>query len=181
MKKRLTHQLNWKQKNKLLLAGTLLLVWLVYAFAVSNTLEVKLQCERQQLQLDSAKGAPDKLLQLKSELARFTLLAGEQNDTLRDMHEQLLNFVTVFCNDHDLQLREFAQPVRYAQQEWTVETHPFTVEGNYIGIVQLIRALELSSVGRVVSVDFFTKIDNKTKSKSLLATVYIQNISNAAS
>lgn len=179
--KTLLHKLSWKQKNRILLVAIIVLLWVVYAFAISNTIAARSDCDRMQLQLDSVEGAPDKLAELKSELTKFSLLTGGTNDTLRDMHEQLLNFVSVYCNDHNLQLREFTQPVRYAQQEWSVETHPLTVEGNYISIVQFIRALELSSMGRIVSVDFHTRIDNKTKSKSLLATIYVQNITNVAS
>lgn len=181
MKKSLLHKLNWKQKNKMLFAGVCIMLWVVYAFAISNTVAIKSNCDTQQLQLDSLEGAPEKLLLLQAELARFSLLTGGADDTVHDVHEQLLDFVTVYCNEEGLQLREFAPPVRYAQQEWTVETHPFTVEGDYISIVKFVRDLELISIGRVVSVDFITRTDNKTKVKSLAATIYIQNISNVTS
>lgn len=181
MKKQFLHKLSWKQKNKLLLAGSIVLLWFVYSFAISNTIELKSSCDEQQKQMDSIQDAPEKLVQLEAELARFSALTGNGNDTLHDVHEQLLNFVTVYCDKHDLVLREFIQPVRYKNDEWTVETHPITVEGNYIEIVRFIRALELESTGRIVSVDFFTKTDNKTKVRSLLATIYVQNISNVTS
>lgn len=181
MKKYSFTNLTWDKKNKLLLAGVVVLLWLVYTFAISNTLEARIVCVQQQARLDSAQGAPDQLLQLETELAKFASLTGEQNDTVRDMHEHVLNFVTVYCNEHTLELREFNRPVRYRQQEWTVETHPFIVEGSYIEIVQLLHALELSGNGRVVSADLHTKTDTKTKVKSLLATIYIQNITTEAS
>lgn len=181
MKKTFFNKLTWKQKNRVLLAGVAVLLWVVYALAIANTVAVKTNCDVQQAQLDSLEGAPEKLVQLQTQLARFSMLTGGRNDSVHDMHEQLLDFVTVYCNEHDLDLREFIQPVRYAQQEWTVETHPFTVDGDYIAIVQFIRALELSSIGRVVSVDFHSKTDNKTKVQLLHATIYVQNISNAAS
>lgn len=181
MKKYSFSDLDWKQKNKLLLLGIALMLWLVYAFAISRTLETRSTCILQQSRLDSALGAPERLLQIETELAKFTLVTGEQNDSVRDMHEHLLNFITVYSNEHALQLREFNQPIRYRQLEWMVETHPFTVEGTYLEIVQLLLALERSGNGRVVSVDLHTRTDNKTKVKSLLATIYIQNITTEAS
>jgi hypothetical protein len=74
-------------------------------------------------------------------------------------------------------LREFLLPIRYHQQEWLVETHPFTVEGNFIAIVQLLDHLRKNVPGKIVSADIHSKKDNKTKTVSLLVTIYVQNIS----
>ena len=157
MKKISWHSLTFKQKNKFLLVAVMVLAYLMYAFAISNTLDAREACALQQSQIDSVKHAPAKLKALKSELALFASLTGDQSDTADDMHEHLLNFVSVYCNAHGIQLREFVQPVRFSQKEWLVETHPFTVDGSFTQIVQLIDALERFDSGRVVSVNIFSK------------------------
>lgn len=171
--------LSWKQKNRLLLAGILLVSWVIYSFAISNTLDARAACEQLQLRLDSAAGAPQRIAQLESELLKLNAIAGsaEQLNSDSAVHEQLLNLVTEYCQKNDLVLREFLLPIRYHQQEWLVETHPFTIEGNFIAIVQLLDHLRRNVSGKIVSADIHSKKDNKTKTTSLLITIYVQSIS----
>lgn len=171
--------LSWKQKNHLLLVGLLLGCWIVYSFAVENTLEAKTTCEQMQIQIDSAAGAPERIAELKKELLRLDALTGSSETLNSDsaIHEQLLDLVTEYCQTNDLTLREFLIPIQYHQQEWLVETHPFTVEGNFVAIVQLLDHLRKNVSGKIVSADIHSKKDNKTKTVSLLVTIYVQNIS----
>lgn len=175
MKKKLT----WKQKNRLLLTGSIIMLWAVYAFAISNTLDARSECRNLEQQLDSAADAPARLAQLHEELLELETITGK--DTANAFHEHLLGIVTQYCRENDLMLRGFAQPVRYRQQEWTIETHPVLVEGPYIALLQLVHRLEQEKTGKVVSVDFHSKRDNKTKALSLLVTIYVQNIIREAS
>lgn len=171
--------LSWKQKNRLLLAGLLVTIWIIYAFAISNTLEARTACNTLQSQIDSASGAPARITELEYELKRLDAVSGSTHNAPTDsaVHEQLLSLVTEYCENNDLILREFVSPVKYTQQEWIVETHPFTVEGNFAGIVQLLDYLRKNVPGKIVSADIRTKKDNRTKTTSLLVTVYVQNIS----
>ncbi|MDQ3109905.1 MAG: hypothetical protein M3R17_08415 [Bacteroidota bacterium] len=164
-----------KKKNRLLLLGALVLFWLVYSFAIRNTIELVHQCSDMQAQLDSSAGAPEKLIQLKQELQNLEKNTGN-NDTSGSLHERLLGIVTNYCQENNLLLRDFASPVRYHQQEWLVETHPLTVEGPYIALLKLVQKLEQEKTGKVVSVDFHSKRDNKTQALSLTVTIYVQNI-----
>jgi hypothetical protein len=171
MWKKLSH----KKKNRLLLGGALVLFWLVYSFAIRNTIDLVQQCSAMQEQLDSSAGSPQKLLQLKEELRQLENNTGNA-DTTGSLHERLLGIVTNYCQENNLLLRDFATPVRYHQQEWLVETHPLTVEGSYIGLLKLVQKLEQEKAGKIVSVDFHSKRDNKTHELSLTVTIYIQSI-----
>ncbi len=171
--------LSWKQKNRLLLVGLALVCWIMYSCAISNTFKAKAACEQVQLQIDSAAGAPERIAELKSELLKLDAITGSSETLSSDsaVHEQLLNLVTEYCEGNNLVLREFLLPIQYHQQEWLVETHPFTVEGNFIAIVQLLEHLRKNVPGKIVSADIHSKKDNKTKTVSLLVTIYVQNIS----
>lgn len=165
--------LTWKKKNRLLLIGALLLLWIVYAFALRNTIDARSECRTLQAKLDSSAGAPQRLTQLKDELAALDAITCDSGNSV---HEQLLGVVTNYCGQHGLTLRDFAPPVRYRSDAWTVETHPVTVEGNYISLLQLVHRLEQEKNGKVVSVVFHSKRDNKTQALALLVTIYVQNI-----
>jgi hypothetical protein len=170
-------QLSWKQKNRLLYGGLLLCAWIIYAWAITPTLEAKYTCDQLQLQIDSAAQAPEQIRALEAELQRLDEITGTNNSHDSSTHEALLDLVTVYCESHALTLREFTSPVRFTQQEWLVETHPFTVEGDFIRLVQFLDHLRAHAPGNIVSADFHAKKDNKTKTTALLLTVYIQNIS----
>ncbi len=166
---------SWKQKNKLLLIGGLVLLWTVYSFALSNTIVAHEQCVILQQQLDSASDAPARLAHLEKEFKDLETITNS-SDTSATLHEQLLGIVTNYCEENDLVLRDFASPVRYRQQEWLVETHPIHVEGAYVNLLKLVHKLEQAKTGKIVSVDFHSKRDNKTQQLSLIAIIYVQNI-----
>jgi methyl coenzyme M reductase alpha subunit len=168
-------QLSWKQKNKLLLVSGLILLWIVYSFAIRLTIDARHQCIVLEQQLDSAADAPARLIHLKKEFRRLENITNT-NDTSNTLHERLLSIVTNYCQQNNITLRDFASPVIYHQQEWLVETHPIIVEGAYIDLLKLVHKLEQEKTGKLVSVDFHSKRDNKTQALSLTATIYVQNI-----
>lgn len=165
----------WKKKNRMLLAGALLLGWLVYTFAIRNTIETRSACSAIEARLDSAAGAPERLRQLQQELRELESSGGE-NDTSRTLHEKLLGIVSPYCSEHRITLRDFAPPVRYRTGDWEIETHPFTVQGEYIPLLKLLHHIEKEKCGKVISADFHSKQDAKTKELTLTLTVYVQNI-----
>lgn len=167
--------LTWKKKNRFLLAGSFLALWLTWSFAVRNTFALRSQCADLQMQLDSAANAPSKLADLRVELQQLEAITGN-HDSTASLHEHLLGVVTSYCQQNNLTLRDFAQPVRYQSEDWMVETHPVTVEGAYVPLLKLVQRLEQEKNGKVVSVDFHSKRDNKTQALSLLVTIYVQNI-----
>ncbi|MEO5644585.1 MAG: hypothetical protein ABIQ40_08600 [Bacteroidia bacterium] len=171
----MSNKLTPKRKNQLLVLGAVVLFWLVYTFAIRNTIELGMQCAVMQAQLDSSAGAPKKLMQLKQELLKLENNTGNA-DTTGSLHERLLGIVTNYCHENNLLLRDFASPIRYHQQEWLVETHPLTVEGSYVALLKLVQKLGQEKTGKVVSVDFHSKRDNKTQVLSLTVTIYVQNI-----
>lgn len=166
---------SWKQKNKLLLGGSIVLLWAVYSFAISNTLQTRKECNHLQLQLDSASDAPVRFAKLTTEFQKLETITNT-SDTSNTLHERLLDIVTKYCQQNNLVLRDFASPVCYKQQEWLVETHPVIVEGAYVNLLKLVHKLEQEKTGKIVSVDFQSKRDNKTQALSLTATIYVQNI-----
>lgn len=168
-------KISWKQKNKLLLAGGAILLWMVYSFAISNTLALRGECIGLRQQLDSASGAPVSLLHLKQELQQLEVLTSS-NDTTILLHDRLLGIVADYCQQNNSVLRDFASPVCYRQQEWLIETHPIVVEGTFVNLLKLVHKLEQSSAGKIISVDFHAKRDNRTQALSLTATIYVQNI-----
>lgn len=172
------YALSRQKRNRLQLGMLVIFAWIIYTFAISNTLALRAQCNTIEQCIDSSVTAPDELMRLESELNSLNAATGlnTKNTSDTSVHELLLDLVTNYCSEHELHLREFQSPIRYRANEWEVETHPFTVEGSYRNLVLLLEELKQNAPGKVVSVNFFTKADNKTKTVALQATIYVQNL-----
>ncbi len=168
-------KLTWKFKNRLLLFTAIALLWIVYSFSVRNTLETRSTCIRLEKKIDSASGAPQRQKILERELQAFNLLLG-QTDSVGGMHEHLLGVTSTWCLAKQLVLREIPAPVRYTTRDWLVETHTIVVEGNFTALLRFAEHLEQEKSCRLVSTDFKTIRDPKTKRLILTATYYLQNI-----
>ncbi|MGL4599301.1 MAG: hypothetical protein ACRCYO_17395 [Bacteroidia bacterium] len=173
-------KLTWKFKNRLLLLAAIALLWIIYSFSVRNTFETRSTCIRLEKKLDSASGAPQRQIVLERELSMFNQLLG-QTDSLGGMHEHLLGVVSSWCQEKQVVLREIPAPLRYTTRDWLVETHTIVVEGNFIDLLRFAEQLEKEKSFRLVSTDYKTLRDPKTKRLVLTATYYLQNILNEAS
>ncbi len=94
-----------------------------------------------------------------------------------NVQQQLLGIVTDYCQKRDVVLREFPKTIQKTQEDYLVETNIFTVEGDFIKLLELVYLLEQKSrIGKIASVNFLSKKDFKTKSLALTATIYLQNV-----
>lgn len=167
-------KLSWKQKNVLLGAVLFVFSWLVYTQAISLTVQLSEECDVLEQKIDSAENVSAEAQLLEAELVRFNQHPGTASYVT---HEQLLDLVSGYCEQHNVVLRDFPAAINYRRDEWRIEIHRITVQGGYVEMVQLLEFLREQGKGKVVSADFFSKTDNKTKIKSLLTTIYVQCIS----
>ena len=180
MKVKLT-TLSWKKKNQALMTGLTLVLLLVFRFAIGPTLEVRTRCKELEEVRMSSVNAPAEAEMLRAQLAEFRYLTNEQNpDDSSAHHEQLLALITGYCSVHDLTLRDFPAALSYRRDEWLIETHRATVEGNFMLLVQFLDHLHRNCAGKIISAGFSRKKDNKTKTTALQLTVYVQHIRTAS-
>ncbi|MFN8711803.1 MAG: hypothetical protein ACK5Z2_03040 [Bacteroidota bacterium] len=173
-------KLSWKRKNQLLLAGAVALLWIVYNYAVSNTLNAKNDCQKLQLRIDSAASAPEQLAALELQMEGFKNITGASDSSTAE-HERLLGIVTNYCEQHHLLLRDFSPAVSFPQQDWHIDNHPVTVEGTFAELLRLVHHLEKQPGGNVISTEYRSRRDNKTQELSLTLVIYIQTIRNSKS
>jgi hypothetical protein len=166
--------LSWKQKHVALTAFLLVLAFIIYRNAISLTVQLSQECSALKERIDSAEQVTGQIEMLEAELRVIEKFSDEAAYVT---HEQLLDNVAVYCSGHELELRDYPATLQFARDEWKVEIHKLTVAGTYIGTVQFLEHLRRSGNGRVVSVSIWSKTDNKTKIKTLYATVYVQCIS----
>lgn len=170
--------LSWKHKNALFFGMVLIFSWIVYSYAISLTLDLSAECGLLEQQIDSSGNLTVEVEQLKAEITTM----GEHSGAASFLtHEQLLDLVAGYNVNRKLVLKEFPSSVRFRRDQWEVEVHRITVEGSFVDTVQFLEFLRQSGKGKVVSADFCSKQDNKTKRKYLITTIYVQCIYNSHS
>jgi hypothetical protein len=167
--------LTYKQRNRLLLPGVIVLLWLSYQYAISNTMELYGQVSKLESQM--ANNSPDKLARLKNKLKKLnSKMSNYKFDDTRDK-EYILGITSDFCAKNKLTLSEFPEANIVEDETSSLETLTITAQGNYIGLLKLLDFLEhQNKIGRISSVQFYTQFDHKNQLSRLYSKIYIQNI-----
>jgi len=164
---------------RLLGVSILPLLFVCYKLSVSKTIaEYKLYKTNleNELTISSANNSALSLEKRSQQISQFIKIYSL--DTLND-NKSLLNFVTEFCNDNRLQLKEY-KPLDVSKYDSiSVLTRQVTVEGEFLNCLQLAYALENQiNAGRVSAATYKSYIVPKDKTVRLNCTLYVQNVIN---
>lgn len=169
--------MTYKKKNRLLIGVAVLLIFIIYTFAIKKTLLAKNDCTNTEKQMLIAENAPMLASQLEKELKQMDARIG--TDSLKDKNsgQALLELVANYCQTNQAVLREFPATTVTEQEKLIVETNLFIVQGSFSTLINLIYQLEQKSkLGKVASVHYQLKKDLKSKDMMLTATTYLQNV-----
>lgn len=170
-------KLTYKTKNRLLLIASILLAFASYQLSFKKTIEAYRACTNSEAKLELASNAPELVNELENKVAKMNALLGNQNKDNKLQEQALLELVTHYCQENDAVLRDFPQNVSSLQEHMLVTTNRFVVEAKFATLVKLVYLLEQkNNLGKVVSVRYQYKKDNKTREMALTATIYLQNI-----
>jgi hypothetical protein len=166
----------YKNKNRLLLIGSVLFLYIAWTSAFGKTFKLKNECIKLEEQMKLAVDIPEKSAQLKKEIARMEQLTG-LSKKIENPQQALLDIASSYCNKNNTVLREFPKTINSKQNNLEVETNVFVVEGPFIKLLNLAYLLEQKNkIGKVASVNYISKVDQKTQRTILTATIYLQNI-----
>ncbi len=169
--------MTYKKKNRLLIVVAVLLVFIIYSFAIKKTILAKNDCSTAEQQMLIAENAPMMASQLEKELMQMDAKIGTNSLKEKKSGQELLELVTTYCQKNQAVLREFPQIIVTDQEKLTVETNLFIVEGNFSTLINLVYLLEQKSkLGKVASVHYQFKKDLKSREMVLTATTYLQNV-----
>lgn len=160
----------------MLIAVAILLVLVVYNFAVKKTILAHNDCSLAEDQIALAANAPLMASQLERELTQMDTRIGNANLEEKSGQE-LLELLTNYCQKNDAVLREFPETTVTEKEKLTVETNLFIVEGNFSTLINLVYILEQKSkLGKLASVHYQLKKDLKSRNMVLTSIIYLQNV-----
>lgn len=170
-------RINYKTKNRLLLAFALLLGYFAWKRAISATLNLKNECIQLEMQSLQAENASEKIKIVRLEIANLNRMTGNGKKEVSDINRELVEFVTQQASKRSLILRDFPEAHRFTGPQMNLYTQPFIIQGSFKDIVTLIYDLENHFQGvNVTSVKFHTREDMKTKKKYLYAECFVQSV-----
>ena len=169
--------LTYKKKNQFLAAASLVVLVCFYRFDVNTTVALHRQVNELAGQIEIAKDAPQKVGLMEVKLGQMDLLSGLKHNSDTSIQQELLGVVTGYCQQNAVVLRGFPKTMVSEAEGFRVETNVFTAEGGFTKLLELVYLLEQKNrVGKVASVLYNTKKEVTTRSLSLTAAVYLQNI-----
>jgi hypothetical protein len=169
--------LTYKQKNQLLILASVFALLMIYWFLISPNLNRSSLNKKYRGEIAKAEKAPALIKSLREELGTMnSFMEAYVSDSAAD-EDRFVEVITNFCQKNNVTLKELPRVVETEEQKFTVQTKVVIAEGSYNDLLRLIYQLEKKEkVGRIVSTQFKSYTNNKTKKLTLSLTIYLQNL-----
>ncbi|WP_046744111.1 hypothetical protein [Kordia zhangzhouensis] len=169
-------------KNRLLVGGFLVLLFLCYKFAIAGTFALKSEYAALVKEQKIFENTPKQMALLKKKQQYYDSLLTKYKIGGTSLQNNLLNTVTTFSKANNLQVIDFLEPHVFSEKSLQVNTYSFTVEGHFNAILQLIYTLEQrTKYGEVISVLYEKKKNYRRGTSYLQATIVLQSFESMAS
>jgi len=163
-------------KNRLLVGGFIILIFLCYKFAFANTLALKSEYATLTKEQKIFENTPKQIALLKKKEQYYDSLLTKYKIGGTSLQNNLLNTVTTFAKANDLKVVDFLEPHIFSEKSLTINSYSFTVEGHFNTILQLIYTLEQrTKYGEVISVSYEKKKNYRTGKSYLQAKIVLQS------
>lgn len=166
-----------KTKNGVLLGAIVLVLFLCYKLAISNTFQLRKEYNRLQAEQTLLENAPEQLALLVKKQVHYDSILNKMNLGNSSMENNLLRVINIEAEKNKLKLIDFNNPHTAEVNGNQLNTFDFVLEGNFTGILRTIYALEQEhTFGEVVHLYFEKKKNYRSNKNYLEARVFVQNI-----
>jgi len=173
MLKRLTYQ----KKVRLLPWGTAIVFLLLYFLAFSETLTIRKQGIQMEKEAVTMEKAPSEMIELQKRLDEINKIAGDK--AVNSGIDPLMELISNLSSSYRVTLSDYQPAHIFQYQNYTVQTRVISFEAPFIPCLKVLNNLEKNyHFGKVVSVNYIAKTNNKISKKQLIMQVLIQSIHN---
>lgn len=165
------------KKNKFLLIGFILALYICYSFAISTTITFYKESLSQKEALGNQDFSPKMISQLNQKEKQLDQLLTQQNiDTSESYQNNLLKFLNTNAIRFNLKIVEFKEPHSVKSDNFTELNYIFTLQGSYNGMISLLNQIENNnSIGFIRHINFVKKRNYKSNLDELFAEVVLTN------
>jgi hypothetical protein len=173
-------KLNYKNKIIVLGLAALVLFYLIFKLAVSETIGLHSKLSDLETKMATIENAPKEIESIQAKLNNFASILGKSIDTTY-RNEPFLEFLSVVCKENNTTLADYIAPHVFNQGDFFIETRTAVIEGKFINLVSTLFAIEKKYMrGKTTSACYQVKEDFRTKQRRLYLTVMIQSITGSS-
>ncbi|WP_163396764.1 general secretion pathway protein [Flavobacterium limi] len=164
------------KKNKLLIVGFVLILYICYSFAISNTVIYYNEYHKKEQQIANDSNLPNLANQLIRKEKQLDQVLDQNEINVSDSFQNdLLKQLSSYSNTYHLKITDFQEPHTIIQKGFTTTSYIFSLEGSFNGCLALLNQIENNpKLGAVKHLNFIKKKNYKTDMDQLFVEVIMQ-------
>lgn len=164
------------KKNKLLLLGFILVLYVCYSFAVSNTINYYKEYKAKKEEIAADSNIPKLVAQLVQKENQLDQVLSQYNINISESFQNdLLKQLTSYSEGYKLKIVDFQEPHSVSQKGFTTTSYIFSLEGSFNGCLAVLNKVENNpSLGSIKHLNFIKKKNYKTNTDQLFVEVIMQ-------
>lgn len=164
------------RKNKLLLIGFLIALYICYTFAFSNTISFYKEYHSKKDMITDNNSTPILSQQLHQKEKQLDLLLSHYKITVSESFQNdLLKQLTIYSDSLSLKIIDFKEPHILSEKGYTTTSYIFSLEGSFNGSLALLNKIENNpTLGSIKHLNFTKKRNYKTNVDQLFVEVIMQ-------
>ena len=165
-----------RNKNIILMVGIVLVLIACYHLAFRKTIEQHLIYKELILEKDLYNNVPQQLSLLKNKEQQLDSILTTYNLGSNSIQNSLLVTINSFCESNDIKVINFNEPHIEENEDYSLSTFNFTIEGSFNSLNELLYHLEQkTSFGEVISLSFEKRKNHRKGTHYLQLKVYLRN------
>lgn len=167
-----------KQKNSILLAGFVFMMWVAYQLSFSKTIDLKNQYQVLKKEQQMMRNVSQKLDYLNQQNKHYdAILKSKRIAVGSSFQNNLLKAITSYCKENHLKVITFNKPHIHLKDNASINTYSFVIRGDFTKVNHLIYELEQTyKFGIIKSVHFEKKKNYRHNNYYLDCTILLQQI-----
>lgn len=163
------------KKNKLLLLGFIITLFLCYKMAIKKTIEYYSEYKSQKELIDNINNSPKVLSNLLAKEKQINQWLQENDNLSYSFQNELLKHLNFYCSSHNLRVVDFKEPHKITEKETETSSYIFSVEGNFNTVLGLINKIENNSgIGFIKHIATEKRMNYKTNTEYIVTTIIIE-------
>lgn len=149
-------------------------VYIIYQLAIQETIDLSQDNIALETRLDNLENIEEKITALKNEIIAIDQKIGSSSPNAALI---LIEEITSYCQKNNLKIKSIPESIVQDENQLSIQYQCFTVLGNFKNVLQLANYLEQKrELGKVISFESKIQIDHRSKRRSLLTQITVQNV-----
>jgi hypothetical protein len=164
------------KKNKILLLGFMVALYLCYTFSISKTIFYYKEYQAKKELLATVDISADLFHQLKQKEKKIDQLLSKYNVSYDDSFQNnLLKRLSIYATSNNVKIIDFKEPHLTTKNNILTSSYQFSLQGSFKCLISIINKIENNpNLGQVKHLNFIKKRNFKTNTDDLFLDIILQ-------